>query len=181
MDELSSIKEMRRRLGLTQQKLAKIAGVSQSLIAKIEAGRIDPAYSKAVRIIDALRQQQSASEKKAKDVMHSGVEAIPAQKPIHEAAAAMRKKGISQMPVVEGKQVVGSISEQAIVAQFAEGQKKIASLKVKDAMEPAFPTAPPSTPLSAIAALLQHHPAVLIVEKGEMLGIITKADLLKAV
>jgi predicted transcriptional regulator len=41
-------------LGLTQGQLAKIAGVSQSFIAKIESGKIDPSYSKVKTIFDVL-------------------------------------------------------------------------------------------------------------------------------
>jgi predicted transcriptional regulator len=34
--------------------LAKFAGVSQSFIAKIESGKIDPSYSKVKTIFDVL-------------------------------------------------------------------------------------------------------------------------------
>jgi len=39
--ELKDIKTARLRLGITQAGLAGVAGVSQSVIAKIESGRID--------------------------------------------------------------------------------------------------------------------------------------------
>lgn len=58
MDESKWIKEQRKRLDLTQNQLAKMAGVSQSLVAKIEAGSIDAAYSKVKRIIETLEQAQ---------------------------------------------------------------------------------------------------------------------------
>ena len=45
--ELSEIKEIRKKFNLTQTQLANVSGVSQSLIAKIEAGRLDPTYSNA--------------------------------------------------------------------------------------------------------------------------------------
>ena len=74
MEDLTLIKELRKRLGMTQHRLARLSGVSQSLIAKIESGRVDPAYSKAKSIISALQREQFSSEKKAKDIMHAGVE-----------------------------------------------------------------------------------------------------------
>ncbi|MBI2575829.1 helix-turn-helix domain-containing protein, partial [Candidatus Woesearchaeota archaeon] len=43
--ELANIKTLRKKLGLTQSGFAGQVGVSQSLVAKIEAGRIDPSYS----------------------------------------------------------------------------------------------------------------------------------------
>lgn len=181
MEELKSVKERRRRLGMTQGQLAKSSGVSQSLIAKIESGRLDPSYSKAMAILSALERQQLSGEKKASDIMHRGVEALQSGEKLHAAALQMRKKNISQLPVVDGKRVIGSISEQTIVEQFSSGRKSIAGLLVSEAMGEAFPSALPSTPISAIAALLRHSPAVLVMEKGEIAGIITKADLLKTI
>ena len=93
----------------------------------------------------------------------------------------MRKRSISQLPVIEGGHLAGSISEQAIVSHFSSDPKKLSSLKVGDAMEEAFPTIPPNTPISAIAPLLRHHPAVLVIEKTKIAGIITKADILKTI
>jgi len=51
---LSYIKKMRKKFGLTQAKLAKMAGVSQSLIAKIESEKIDPSYKIAKKIFTVL-------------------------------------------------------------------------------------------------------------------------------
>ncbi len=53
--ELSEIKHLRKKFGLTQSQLAKLSGVSQSLIAKIEADRIDPTFSKAQKIFEAIK------------------------------------------------------------------------------------------------------------------------------
>ena len=53
--ELEEIKKIRKKLGMTQTELANRAGVSQSLIAKIESARIDPTYTKTQKIFAALR------------------------------------------------------------------------------------------------------------------------------
>ena len=54
--ELEEIKKIRKSLGLTQAELAKRADVSQSIIAKIESGSIDPTLSKAKKIFGIYKQ-----------------------------------------------------------------------------------------------------------------------------
>ncbi|MEM3267388.1 MAG: helix-turn-helix domain-containing protein [Conexivisphaerales archaeon] len=56
MYELREISKMRKVLGLTQVQLAKMAGISQSLLAKIEAGKVDPSYTRARKIFAAHDQ-----------------------------------------------------------------------------------------------------------------------------
>ena len=71
--DLCEIKRIRKSLGITQKKLADLAGVSQSLIAKTEAGMLDPAYSKATKIFEALNEINKRSDKKAVDVMEKRI------------------------------------------------------------------------------------------------------------
>ena len=181
MESLAFIRDTRRKLGITQHQLARAAGVSQSLVAKIESGRVDAAYSKVRAILEALERSQLASEKTAKEIMHTGIEAVQPSESLHTVAQAMRKHSISQMPVVDGKQLVGSITEQAILSHYSSNPKKTATLRVSDAMEEPFPSVLPGTPISAIASLLRHHSAVIVMERGKIAGIITKADLLKTI
>jgi predicted transcriptional regulator len=69
MYELADLKKMRRLLGLTQSQLASLSGVSQSLIAKIEAGRVDPSYNRAKKIFEVLESHQRKGWTRASDVM----------------------------------------------------------------------------------------------------------------
>jgi len=180
MDETQFIGEQRRKLGMTQHALARASGVSQSLVAKIEAGSVDASYSKVKRIIDVLEHAAAGNEKKARDIMHSGVDAAAPDDTLHSAASSMRKKAISQLPVVHKGQVVGSLTEEALLYCFSSGRKP-GEVRVSEAMGEPFPSVLPDTPLSAIASLLRHHPAVLVSEKGRIAGIITKADILKSI
>ena len=54
--DLKEIKELRKKYKLTQEELAKKANVSQTLITKIEAGKIDPTYSNAQKILEAIEE-----------------------------------------------------------------------------------------------------------------------------
>ena len=62
LPDISQIASFRRRLGVTQKRIAIESGVSQSLISKIEAGRVVPTYDNAKLIIDALERIELESE-----------------------------------------------------------------------------------------------------------------------
>ena len=67
--ELNEIKKIRKNLGLTQTELAKMANVSQSIIAKIESGKIDPTFTKTKKIFETLDDLENKEEIKADELM----------------------------------------------------------------------------------------------------------------
>ena len=67
------LKKIRVQLGITQSELARAAGVSQSLIAKLESGLVDPSFSTMKAISEALRSQIRIEGKKASEVMSKPV------------------------------------------------------------------------------------------------------------
>ncbi len=93
----------------------------------------------------------------------------------------MKEHGYSQIPVLRGKRSVGSVSEKTILRQILEGKDlaQISGLSAYRIMEEAFPQVGEDAPLSLISNLLQTYQAVLVAKKGDLIGIITKADLLR--
>lgn len=178
---LGKISKMRKNLDLTQKQLADLAGVSQSLIAKIESGRIDPAYSKAVQIIDALEKQQKKAKKTVTEIMSPSIISVKAEDTLEKTIKLMRKNDISQLPVLEKERCIGGISEGMIVELLSEGETNLKSTLVKDVMADAFPVLPANSLVDAAADLLCYYPAILLEKKGKLVGIVTKADLLKAI
>ncbi len=73
LQELNEIKRLRNKHNLNQKELAERAGVSQSLIAKIEAGKIEPSFTKARKIFQALEELRENEELKAKDLMNKKI------------------------------------------------------------------------------------------------------------
>src|SRR3989338_2972132 len=67
--DIEDVGKIRRRLGLTQQQLAQIAGVSQSMIAKLESGAIDPSYSSVRKIFSALESLLDENKNKISEIM----------------------------------------------------------------------------------------------------------------
>jgi riboflavin synthase len=72
LPDISQIASFRRRLGVTQKRIAIESGVSQSLISKIEAGRVVPTYENAKLIIDALERIEIESEMRQDKTMKQG-------------------------------------------------------------------------------------------------------------
>ncbi|MCS7114699.1 MAG: CBS domain-containing protein [Nitrososphaerota archaeon] len=181
LPSIEEIARKRRMLGLTQKQLAKLAGVSQSLIAKLESGKINPSYDKVKAIFDALENLEMKTDFHAADVLHDNVIGVGKSETVSKAVKLMMEHGYSQLPVFNGENVVGSISEKTILEQIASGKNfaEISKLSVEAIMEEGFPQVGKKTPLRVVSDLLQVYPAVLVSEKGKVAGIITKADLLK--
>ena len=101
MEELSELKKYRKRLNLTQKELAKRANVSQSLIAKIESGKIDPSYTNAKKIFETLSLLEEKIELTARDIMYKRVIYGKSSDTLKDTIQKMRQKNISQMPVLK--------------------------------------------------------------------------------
>ncbi len=178
MRAINEIKVLRRKLHLTQKELAERSGVSQSLIAKIEAGRQDPSYTNAQKIFAALHLVEESTELKASDVMHRGVVFCRSNDFVKGIVGVMKKRGISQIPVMEREKVVGVITENTILNQLAENPEKISSVKAGDVMEDVPPIVSLTMGMKTLVELLKDYSMVLVGERGEIKGIISKSDLL---
>ncbi|AGK60680.1 transcriptional regulator, XRE family [Archaeoglobus sulfaticallidus PM70-1] len=179
--EIEEIKRKRKKLGITQKKLAELVGVSQPLIARIESGDIDPKLSLVKKIFEVLDSLEG-KKVNAKSVMNPNVMYVSPNQSLRKVIEVMLEKGISQMPVFELGRVLGTITESSILEIVLEkGPEGAEEMKVKDCMESPLPTVQPDEKLEYICKMLIHNPAVLVVEKGEVRGIITKHDIMKAI
>ncbi len=177
----SEIRTLRSRLGLTQARLAELAGLTQAYIAKIEAGTADPRISTLERISKALGEASKEEYITAEQIMTKPIIAVRPKDRIKKVVQLMETHDISQLPVLDGKIQVGSISETTLIHKISEGEdiSKLTQSPADEIMEDPFPTVSRSTHIDAIYHLLEHNPAVLVVDRARPTGIITKADILK--
>jgi predicted transcriptional regulator len=177
MRSLSEIKTLRKKYHLNQKELAYKANVSQSLIAKIEAGKVEPTFSKAQEIFQALDKLREKEETKASEIMQKEVFSVSPEDSVKKVISIMKEKNISQIPVIHNGRVNGTITEGTILRSVVS-KNNISSSKVKDIMEEAPPIMPSNTGIRTISELLRDYSIVLVSENGNIAGIISKSDLL---
>ncbi|MHC4537869.1 MAG: CBS domain-containing protein [Planctomycetota bacterium] len=178
------LRKLRKSIGLTQKALAEKAGVSQSLIARIERKTVDPRLSTLKRILSALTLAKA--DRTVKDIMHLPVIVIHSADTVRKAIEIMKKNNISQIPVLEKGRIAGSIQESTLMNKIyrSRNPETVLNTHVYNIMDPvdsAFVFANLTTRLDAVLNTLSSGiPAILVLEKGKLLGIVTKIDALSA-
>ncbi|MEM3617112.1 MAG: CBS domain-containing protein [Candidatus Bathyarchaeia archaeon] len=171
----SMLRKLRVEAKLTQKKLAELVGVSQAHIAKIEQEKVDPRLSTVNKILKVLTE---GKEVKCKDLMTRGVIFARPEDNILKVSEIMVRHAISQIPVIDGHKVVGTITEESIIRKLGSN---IANEKVKNVMDPPLPIVSEETSISAVRPLLERRQGVLVARGKKVIGIMTRSDLLKTI
>jgi predicted transcriptional regulator len=127
LDELS---KMRREVGMTQADLAIEVGVSQSYIARLERGSLDPKLSVVTKIVETLSHRQS---KTCAEIMTHNPVTVDARDQASAAVRVMQKHNFSQVPVLRGTQLIGLVTERDIIRNL---QHNMNQLSVQAIMSP---------------------------------------------
>src|SRR5262249_46462 len=102
---------------------------------------------------------------------------VPLGITIEQAVNLMREHGISQVPVIEGGEVVGSISETRIL-DILVSDPIAKSKPVAEYMEKPFPVITEDASVEEIAHNIDHQTPAILVKGGTSFDIITKSDLI---
>jgi len=98
-----------------------------------------------------------------------------------QALNLMSTYGISEIPVVQGADCVGSLTEGAIMAHALE-RHAVLDGPVSDVMGPPFPVVDAGVPVERLTTFLSREsPAVLVRRNGDLIGIVTRYDLLRKI
>jgi predicted transcriptional regulator len=174
MMSIEYLQNLRQEVKMTQAELAIEVGVSQSYIARLERGTLDPKLSVVNKIVEALTIQQS---KPCSDIMTRDPKTVDARDPVSVAVKIMRRSKISQLPALRGTQIVGIITERDIIRNL---QHDMSELSVQAVMSPeGVPMVDETSPVDVITPLFQKYQAILVQSQGRIRGIITRSDLLK--
>ncbi len=142
---------------------------------------------------------------KAKDIMTRDIITVPPEMEIVQAAMILLEKGINGVPVMKGGKLVGILCQSDLIAQqkklpipsvftlldgfiplsstkhLEKAVRKIAATNVSDAMTTEPVTVNPDTGVEEIASLMldRNFHSIPVVDKGKLVGIIGKEDILR--
>jgi predicted transcriptional regulator len=170
--ELSEIRKLRQKVGISQTELARKAGVSQAHIAKIESGKVDPRFSTVEKILRCLKEEQKDYCSK---YMTETLYGVQADDTVYSAARIMRERGVSQLLVFREETILGLLTEEDLLRFKGDPQVTPAS----EVMSDPPPTVSRNASSDTVRELLLEFPAVVVVDRDKAVGILTKSDLIK--
>jgi cystathionine beta-synthase len=97
---------------------------------------------------------------------------------VRQALRLMSLHDVSQLPVMDGANCVGSVSDWSLSAKSLE-DGKLLDTSVGQVMDAPFPIVDVDQPVDSVAKLLsKSNPAVLVRSNGSLQGIVTRSDML---
>jgi cystathionine beta-synthase len=98
---------------------------------------------------------------------------------VRQALRLMSQHDVSQLPVMDGTNCVGSVSDWSLSAKSLDNSKLL-DMTVSEVMDPPFPMVDATQHVESVAKLLsKSNPAVLVRRDGTVQGIVTRSDLLQ--
>ncbi len=179
MDQLSELRRRRLALGIPLKELARAVGRSDATLSRVERGQIRPSYELVQKILAYLDAHEGAATRplRAADVMNPDIVTVEAGADLARAAQLLERGGFSQLPVVDDGRVTGSLTEAGVLRALARAEGRRS--RVREIQEVAYPQVDESFPADLLTGLLGRYPAVLVAHRGELKGIITRADLIR--
>jgi len=104
---------------------------------------------------------------------------VPPGATVRQALRLMSLHDVSQLPVMDGANCVGSVSDWSLSAKSLDNTKLL-DTTVSEVMDPPFPVVDLAQPVDGVAKLLsKSNPAVLVRSNGTVQGIVTRSDMLQ--
>lgn len=98
---------------------------------------------------------------------------------VREAIGLMNSKSVSQIPVMENGEVVGSLTDNKLLARIIENPS-LKDAQVADVMEASMKFVALDSTLDVLSSMVEKEKAVLVRDVQNQIHIITKHDILEA-
>jgi len=174
---------LRERGGISESDhaLAAHLGFARNVVA--HGYGFEPSLGQAQRTIADVKRLCSKFGRTVADVMTSPVITAHPEQTVGEFVRHMVEDGISQFPVVDRGQVVGTLTDASVLGAWEEGGGILdPRTPVRDLMyDRVLPSVPADTTLEEARRCLEKAKAeaLLVLTSSGLTGIVTKYDLLR--
>jgi cystathionine beta-synthase len=97
---------------------------------------------------------------------------------VRDVIASMKENGISQMPVMQGGELIGMVTEVGLLRYLASGEGSL-STNVGPLAEGDYATVTPETRIELVQNLLVDARMAIVLDGGKLVGVIAKIDLIE--
>lgn len=181
------IRNLRKSAGISQQALAKRVGISQSAVARLESDidGINPSYALVFRVVEELNRLEmeegsAGLHRTAESIMHRRIIAARPKDSVAKAIKLFKYYDFPQLPVIDKDgYVVGALYQQEVLEIASRDPSRIGKILVEEVADTALPQVSKDTQISKIKPILENWGAVIVMDRGHAVGIITSYDVLK--
>lgn len=103
--------------------------------------------------------------------------AVGPDQPVSEALQLMNQHGLTQLPVLDEGNSVGSLREGRLMSKLLTN-RELLHAPISEVMDAPFPVVNEAVEVERVTKYLKHSPAVLVEEYGRIVGIVTRHDVL---
>ena len=123
-----------------------------------------------------MAQQQ----RRVRDVMTSNPATVTDKDTIRDVARIMAREDTGVVPVVEGKKIIGLITDRDIVVRLVAEGKDLGNSRVKEAMSRKVRSVKEDTPVSEVLELMSNEQirrVPVVNQNNELVGILSIGDI----
>lgn len=118
------------------------------------------------------------STRRLREIMTTDCSTVTLKDNVYEAAVKMKQEDTGFIPVVEGRKLIGVLTDRDLVIRgFAE--KREGSTAIKEVMSDRVVSVPPETTVDEAAKIMAKEQIrrLPVVENGDLVGIVSIGDL----
>jgi CBS domain-containing protein len=125
-------------------------------------------------------QKPGGGSRSARDVMTPNPATVSQKDSIRDAARIMASEDTGVVPVVDGRKVVGMVTDRDIVVRFVAEGKDVANAKVKECMTRSVRSVKEDTPITEVLSMMssaQIRRVPVVNNSDELVGIVSIGDI----
>ena len=120
-----------------------------------------------------------AEKRSVREVMTANPKCLSEKDSLLEAARIMRDQDTGVVPIVDGKRIVGMITDRDIVVRAIADGKNLDSVRVNEVMTKSVRTVKEDTPINEVLSLMSSaevRRVPVVNDKNEIVGIVSIGD-----